>query len=148
MANTLEFEEFTTRDVPELKSWFVKPNQENRFINEYADVDAWFKLIENSDKRFGYMIYEELQPIAFLDLELYDDHSASIAFGVKPEARGQGLGKMIIKDVMALPSLYGVKKLHAGVELENIASQKVLLSSGFTKLSEQDGIIEYEKRLI
>lgn len=142
----LRFEEFTFKDMPELQSWFAQPNAENKFINDYADVETWLELIESSDKRFGYMIYQDLQPIAFLDLELYDDHSASIAFGVKPELRGKGLGKKIIQEVMNLPSLKTITQIHAGVEPDNIASQKVLLSNGFRKTTEE-GIIEFEKEI-
>ena len=144
----IEFREFTPNDISELKSWFAQPNPENKFINDYADVDAWLKLIKDDpENRFGYLIYQDSQPVAFLDLELNDDNSASIAFGVKPELRGQGLGGKIIQEVMVLPNLQGITKIHAGVEPDNAASQKVLLSNEFVKVSEEDGVIEFEKTL-
>lgn len=144
--NDIKFRKFTANDISELKSWFAQPNPENKFINDYADVDAWLKLIsDDPDNRFGYLIYQDSQPVAFLDLELNNDNSASIAFGVKPEFRGQGFGKKIIQELVTLPNLQGIKKLHAGVEPDNAASQKVLLANGFTKISEEDGIIEFEK---
>lgn len=91
------------------------------------------------------MIYLQSQPVAFLDLELFDDHSASIAFAVKPEYRGRGYGKRIVHESMTLPTFRGITKVHAGVETDNIASQKVLLANGFAKSGEENGIIEFEK---
>lgn len=146
--NDIEFREVTVTDIDELKSWFTRSSPGNRFINDYADVDAWLKLISDDPyNRFGYLIYRDSQPVAFLDLELNNDNSASIAFGVKPELRGQGLGKMIINEVTALSNLQGIKKIHAGVEPENVASQRVLQANGFVRMSEEDGIIEFEKEI-
>jgi RimJ/RimL family protein N-acetyltransferase len=145
----MQFKPFTRDDINELKSWFTKPNPENRFIYAYVDPKEkpWFELIETSTDRFGYMVYQDSQLIGFLDIEI-DGDVASIALGIKPALRGQGYGKTLIVEMMSLPELQNIKKLKAGVELENLACQKVLIANGFTKVGEDDGIIEFEKELM
>jgi len=140
----MRFEELSPENASLLENWFEKPIPENRFIQFYEDTDRWMKLIHESRDRFGYIVYKDNHMIGFADIEIEGD-TASMAIGIKPELRGQGLGKELMNAVLNLPILRGVHKLVGGVETDNIASTRMLLSLGYTEGKNDEGVVEFTK---
>ncbi|MFY9228110.1 MAG: GNAT family N-acetyltransferase [Candidatus Microsaccharimonas sp.] len=140
----MRFEPLSSENAKLIKEWFIKPIPENRFIQFYEDTDKWMRLIHDSDDRYGYIVYKDEQMIGFADIELEGD-TASTAIGIKPELRGQGLGKELMKAIFDLPILHNVHKLIGGVETDNIASTRMLLSLGYVQGEDDEGVIEFTR---
>lgn len=140
----MKFEPLSSENATLLKEWFIKPIPENRFIQFYEDTDTWMQLIEDSDNRFGFIIYKNSQMVGFADIELKGE-TAGIAIGIKPELRGRGLGKELMESIPSLPILRDVHKLICGVETVNIASTHMLHELGYIQGKNDEGVVEYTK---
>ncbi len=140
----MRFEKLSRENAPLLKQWFAKPVPENQFIQFYEDTDKWMQLIHDSDSRFGYIVYKDDQMVGFADIEI-DGDTASTAVGVTPELRGRGFGKELMKAIFDLPILQGIHKLVGGVETDNIASARMLLSLGYIEGKNDEVVVEFTK---
>jgi hypothetical protein len=75
------------------------------------------------------------------------DGSAGLAVVVSPTHRGRGLCPRIIRTALEHPRVASVRRLLAGVAVDNHASAHCLGNAGFTRLSDQpdeESMLHYE----
>jgi len=78
----------------------------------------------------------EEKPIALIDLETYNDGTASLALVVAPEMRGKGISTRIHKDIWGIPEMTGINKIIGGIEPANVAMISSLKKAG-AKISKE-----------
>lgn len=78
-----------------------------------------------------------------------DEPSGAIAYVTDPAKRRRGYGVDMLLTVMEVPALEDVSLFAAGIEPENTASVRCLLSAGFYPLdsvSDWEGMVYYARR--
>ena len=78
-----------------------------------------------------------------------DEPSGAMAYVIDPARRRRGYGRDMVRTMMAIPALEHVSLFAAGIEPENTASVRCLLSAGFQPLdpiSDFEGIVYYARR--
>lgn len=114
------------------------------WLGGYAD-EVFLRKVANDEHRVLELVEVGDKYIGFFDLDIV---SGCFSFYVEPNSRGRGYAKEIVEKVIAAGQGMGLTKLRAGVEKDNLVSQKVLERAGFIKiLSDEDGILNFEKRL-
>jgi RimJ/RimL family protein N-acetyltransferase len=84
------------------------------------------------------LVVEEERTVAFVDLEVYDDGTASLAIVVAPSVRGKGMARRVLSSLWSRPELDDVHHLFGGVSPDNVASLCCLKAAGFTIAVEAD----------
>ena len=81
--------------------------------------------------------------VGLVDLETYADNSASFAFVVAPQLRGQGWGRQLLAELLARPELAQITLLYSDVDAVNTASRRCLERAGFTvgATADADGLL-------
>ena len=124
----------------------LRDEEKRLVIEKESDPEmkqAYMEMLEgslsNSDKRIWYAIWNmELKDESgiivgdFCFKGLSDDGVIEIGYGLKEEYRHHGYMTEVVKVITEWAlSQDGVKQVEAETDAENIASQKVLLQSGF-----------------
>lgn len=108
------------------------------FITEAIKLknhNKWLISVINNPNILMYILEYESSPVGMYRLDITGD-SATIDITVDSEYRGQGIGKLIIRKLIATAKNAGVKKLIAEVKENNVPSKKLFLTSGFIKVKE------------
>lgn len=130
-----------------LQEWMENDPLGQRELSFYLNFESWSKEL-NSQSRWGWLVYEGMYPFGFIDLEVMNKTIGSFAYYVAPSHRGQGKGKKLLNLLINKAKDLKIEKLQAGAEIENVASQKALESSGFSQIGKDgDDYINYELKL-
>jgi RimJ/RimL family protein N-acetyltransferase len=84
-------------------------------------------------------------------VDVIDEPSGAIAYVTDPAQRRKGYGAQMILALMAMDALDHVSLFAAGIEPENTASVRCLLSAGFEPLdptADWEGIVYYARRRV
>lgn len=94
-----------------------------------------------------YVVEEDGQLVALLDVEIYDDLDASLAIVVAPEARRRGVGRRVLEAMWKLPELKEVKSVFGSIDADNEASRRLFKAAGFKIASkpDHDNMLRVEK---
>jgi RimJ/RimL family protein N-acetyltransferase len=117
---------------------------------------------------FGFLAWDKNVPVGYVDCGTFDrwttweggpggrgvvgvidEPSGAIAYVTDPAQRRMGYGTEMIQALMAMDVLEHVSLFAAGIEPENTASVRCLLSAGFRPLdpaTDWEGIVYYAKR--
>jgi ribosomal protein S18 acetylase RimI-like enzyme len=77
-------------------------------------------------------------------ITLNPQHVGYLDFLVKPSERRQGIGLLLVEGILRSPFARELGHLHARVEPENTAAQKILSKEGFSRVgTSEDGKIEF-----
>jgi len=98
-------------------------------LSSYKDFDAFTRLLD-LPYRYGWIAYKNNNPIGFVDLEV-NDRVGHFSFYLSPEERGHGLSKGLLLKLVNTAQEMSLEKLVAGIEENNIPSQKAVISAGF-----------------
>ena len=72
-----------------------------------------------------------------IDVEIYDNRAAGLAFVVAPIHRGRGVARRALAAIATRLASDGVQKVFGGVETDNLASIRCIEAAGFTCRSRQ-----------
>lgn len=97
--------------------------------------NKWLISAINNPNILMYILEYESSPVGMYRLDI-NGNSATIDITVDPDYRGRGIGKLIIRKLIATAKHAGVKKLVAEVKEDNGPSKKLFLASGFIKAGE------------
>ncbi|WP_066460253.1 GNAT family N-acetyltransferase [Sanguibacter suarezii] len=75
------------------------------------------------------------------------DGTVELGYGLVPSARGQGLATDAVTIALRHAGLSGARTAAADTDLSNVASQRVLLTAGFTEVDRNDSTVFYERSL-
>ncbi|WP_394939873.1 GNAT family N-acetyltransferase [Psychromicrobium sp. YIM B11713] len=73
--------------------------------------------------------------------------AVTIGYGVVPSARGRGIASQAVAEIVEIARWNQVRAVHAVTDLDNLASQRVLLKNGFTLLRSDEAQAYFENRL-
>lgn len=109
---------------------------------------SWFsRKIESSDALL-LLCYNAGRAVGQVRFELNENKSAEIDISIAQEYRGNGFGKAMLQAAIDYAhNMNGYDSFVSEVKLANQASQRMFISTGFTKIDEVDGVCYY-KRLI
>jgi RimJ/RimL family protein N-acetyltransferase len=112
-----------------LQSWFQDAELKRRLA---FPSESWFEFVTTDPVQRAQIAYESSTPVGFVHYEHESDGRVALAFGVRPDLRGRGYGKRILRAVLASPELASVERVWGGVEPDNVASIRCLTAVGFT----------------
>jgi RimJ/RimL family protein N-acetyltransferase len=99
--------------------------------------------------RIVWVAFEGRFPVGLIDVETYEDSTASFALVVAPHRRGLGIGRGVIHATIQHPRLDAVSTWVVGVEPTNPPSIRCLEGAGFKLRSatpDHQGLLIYEWR--
>jgi RimJ/RimL family protein N-acetyltransferase len=117
--------------------------------------------------RYRFLAWDKGVPVGYIDIgtfdrwatweggpdgrgvvDVIDEPSGAMAYVVDPALRRRGYGFDMMLALMGIPALSHVQLFAAGIEPENTASVRCLLSAGFAPLDPADweGIVYYARR--
>jgi ribosomal protein S18 acetylase RimI-like enzyme len=73
-----------------------------------------------------------------VDIDIDADHRAAFAIVIAPEQRRRGVARAMVETMIAEPRFAAVCEWFAGVETGNVASQQLLESRGFARMTSED----------
>jgi RimJ/RimL family protein N-acetyltransferase len=111
-----------------LQSWFANTELRRRYA---CPTQNWFYYVQNQPGVFAWMVQESSQFVGHLQLDCEQDGTGYIGFVVNPDLWNQGIGKRIIRAFLALPEAAQLTCIKAEAEVDNLASVRCLLGSGF-----------------
>ena len=131
----------TVDDKNLLENWLDSDTNEE--LRSYKDFSAWFKLL-NTLNRWGWIIEDNGSKIGFIDLEKNLNNEGYFSFYLSPVERGKGRSKNILLYLIQKAEELNLSLLKAGVNNNNIPSQKSLESIGFVQEGvAKDGYLTY-----
>jgi RimJ/RimL family protein N-acetyltransferase len=113
-----------------ITTWFADDPAGNKELVSYKDVSGWLTLL-NPLQRWGWIAYQGIDAIGFVDLEKDSSGVGHFTFYIAPDERGKGKSKELLLALVAEAQKLHIRSLQAGVDEDNLASQKSLESFGF-----------------
>lgn len=98
--------------------------------------------------RRAWVVEDDGRHVALIDVEVYNDRTASLAIVVNPDQRGCGVAQRVLVAIWDLPELANVDELFGSIDVGNEASRRCLLAAGFMVASEPDhqGMLRVEMK--
>ena len=85
------------------------------------------------------LLAEDGSVLGRFNLIFGDDGAAELGYRVAEQAAGQGVATVMVGELAELATeRYGLRKLRAATSHQNVASQKVLLNTGFVAVGPAD----------
>jgi len=119
------------RDLARLRDWFDDPESRRR-LGGILDLTRWFAYVQSQPSYYAWLALDGSTPVGFAFLEINPAGIAAIALLVAPGLRRRGYGVAILRAVLALPEVHGLRAVEAGVEHDNAASIACFRAAGFT----------------
>lgn len=114
-----------------------------RWLTDYRDEDyevelegyrKFFRDLRSNDKVDVLVAKVHGRVVGFLALwriEDYDEHTRSIGISVHPDYWGRGIATTLVKEIIELARIMGVKKIIIETLVENSAMRRVAEKTGF-----------------
>jgi len=100
--------------------------------------------------RRAWIVEEDDVPAGLVDVEVYEDQTAGLAFVIAPTRRGRGLGRRSLHAIAEQLAGGGVREVFGGAEADNVASIRCMEAAGFTRRSHEpdaEGFLYFARRL-
>ena len=167
---------FDRAELPLLEPWFEDPETQ-RWLGgpdwplmtlALSDVPLGEFRGALETGRYRFIAWDGSAPVGYIDCGTFDrwttweggpegrgvvgvidEPSGAMAYVIDPARRRRGYGRDMVRTMMAIPALEHVSLFAAGIEPENTASVRCLLSAGFQPLdpvSDFEGIVYYARR--
>ncbi|WP_052071680.1 GNAT family N-acetyltransferase [Sphingopyxis sp. MWB1] len=135
MSDTdIEFRPIETADLPALRRWFGDNELARRL--SFPD-DIWFAHVTRGADASCWVAAAAGTPIARFQLETAAGGTAYIDIGLRPDLRGQGLGRRLLEAFLAGPARFHAR-VAAFIEPDHHASLRCFSACGFRLSSEVD----------
>jgi RimJ/RimL family protein N-acetyltransferase len=125
-----------TRDLAALVgTWFAEDEEgpQRLDVGFYGADLTWWRLVEQSAVRHGWIGLLQDERVGFTDVEV-DDERGDIAIYVRREFRGRGIGTELLRLAAAEARSLGVAELVGHAESDNVPSVRCLLAAGFSEV--------------
>lgn len=109
----------------------------------YEEASAFFhklQIISQSNERYQLGIYLQDQLIGFLNDTAIEDDTIELGYMIHPDHQKKGYASEALQAIILHLFQNGFHKIIAGAFMENIASQKVMITCGMKKTNKQDRI--------
>jgi RimJ/RimL family protein N-acetyltransferase len=100
--------------------------------------------------RRAWIVEEDDAPVGLVDVEVYEDRTAGLAFVTAPDRRGSGLGRRALHAIVEQLAADGIRQVFGGAEADNAASIRCMEGAGFTRRSDEpdaEGFLYLERHL-
>jgi RimJ/RimL family protein N-acetyltransferase len=100
--------------------------------------------------RRAWIVEEDDAPVGLVDVEVYENRTAGLAFVIAPARRGSGLGRRALHAIADQLAANGVREVFGGAEPNNLASIRCMEAAGFTRRSQEpdaEGFLYFTRRL-
>jgi RimJ/RimL family protein N-acetyltransferase len=100
--------------------------------------------------RRAWIVEADDAPVGLVDVEVYEDLTAGLAFVIAPSCRGSGVGRRALQAIAEQLAGDGVREVFGGTETNNAASIRCMEGSGFTRRSHEpdaEGFLYLERHL-
>jgi RimJ/RimL family protein N-acetyltransferase len=135
-------------DCDRMGAWFADADT-NRWLGGAEWPLEVLALCDPASGRFAYAAVSGDELVGLVDVECYADRRASMAIVVAPGLRRQGVGRKILDQVLEQPDLAHILEFFGGVEVGNIASQRLITAAGFLAMQDgpdEEGFTYYARR--
>lgn len=105
----------------------------------------WLQRVIDNPYRQLYILEIDGEPVGQLRLDIEENLTAEISYGLGIEHRGKGFGKILLEQAELLVNLFGIAELTAEVLPHNMASCKLFQKLGYTE-EKKDDLYVYRKR--
>lgn len=149
---------FTNDDLPAVGEWFDDP-ETRRWLGDRRWPEMILRLVADPpaehrghrvvDRR-AWIVEEGDVRVGMIDVEIYADRTAGLAFVVAPAHRGRGVARRALGAIASQLAANGVHEVFGGVETDNVASTRCMEAAGFTRRSRQpdaEGFIYFARQL-
>ena len=133
----LKLREIEPADIDLLFEWANDPlTRKNSFHSDmiqYEDHKKWFSRMISDDSVLQYIMMEDEIPVGQIRLNL-EAEKAEIGYSIAAEYRGRGYGHIILQLIKGeIRNKHPeIRKLVARVKPDNIASNRLFISEGYT----------------
>jgi GNAT superfamily N-acetyltransferase len=119
--------------------WFDNDEEGQRRLDVsfYGVHPKWWQLVDQDAARYGWLGVMGSDAVGFVDLEVHDGRG-SFTIYVRRELRQRGIGKTLVKLLAQEARAMGVEELVGHVEPGYVASSRLVLASGFSRVGEDD----------
>ena len=117
----------------------------SRFMS--IDKDNYWHYITETENVYFYKVYNHTKLVSTIHCELHD-RVLHLAVAVFPEYQNMGLGVTILKAIQNGNLDISFDKIHASIELQNIASRKLFEKVGFSCIGKDAELFEYEYTMV
>ena len=112
----------------------TRKNSINKELISWENHSDWFKNRLNNPEYQNYIFCLKNKKVGFLRLDKKDGFD-KISFMVSPFFRGQGIGTLMIQNIL---NYFPTKKFIAEVFRDNISSNKIFLKNNFFRVHNQE----------
>ncbi len=85
--------------------------------------------------RRAWIVEEDGAPTGLVDVEVYQDRTAGLAFVIAPARRGRGVGRRALNAIAEQLAADGIREVFGGAEANNAASIRCMEGAGFARRS-------------
>ncbi len=155
----LRFVLLTAEWAARIAPWFDDPDT-RRYLGGQGWLECELELMRSAPglkfggvgvlARYVWIVCDALEsPVGLIDVELYEDQTASMALLVAPEKRGQGIGGCILYTLENLLKPWGVCSITGGIEVDNRGARRCVEKAGYVvaKTPDKQGFFHIERRL-
>jgi RimJ/RimL family protein N-acetyltransferase len=128
--SALALRALTEDDLPTLTAWF-QDTETRRRLGGMFPVPEWFGRVRHAEDKLLQVAVVGGQPVAYVDVDLESDGSASLGLLVAPGMRGQGLGRQVLEQTVQMLADRGVLRVSGEIEADNVASTRCFQAAGF-----------------
>ena len=129
------FRDLTELDLPTIRPWFDDP-ETRHWLGGWTWPEG--KLALAGPGRHTLLACLDDTPVGLVDIDIGSEQRAAFAIVVAPDLRRSGVGQNIVAALVADERFTEVSEWLAGVERGNIASQRLLIRCGFTRMTDED----------
>ncbi len=141
------FQSLETVHFPLLEPWFNDEELKKRLGGFYPVVPQ-LEFILQAEHHHAWVIKENEQMIAFLELEVENGGIANILFVMNPAYRGQGRCLDVLQKAKSLSIFQDLKEVHAYIEEDAMASKRCFEKAGYRYVSKEEGFEKWVKNTL
>jgi len=143
---SIHFSEASIQDAELLLRWrndeLSRLSSINQGVINLDEHLAWLTKSLTDTSRKILIAFLGKVPVGTMRMDAFQNDT-ELSWTVAPEARGKGIGKRMLQQALSLTG----GRIVARIREENLASQKIALSSGFSKIQVENGIGLWEKQV-
>lgn len=126
-----------------LEAWFEDAELRHRYSRP---TPGWLNYVRSEPGVYAWMIHENDVAVGHLQLDVGTSGTAHLGVVVKPELRGRGYGKRILRALLDRPEVSHLDQIVGEVEVDNVASRRCLEAVGFVQQGREpngDGFLSF-----
>jgi GNAT superfamily N-acetyltransferase len=126
---TLRLAELTEDRAAMVAAWFETDAEARARFDLYDEHPRWWRLVEASDSRAGFIGWSGNEPVGFVDIEVRDAEATFVVM-VRSDRRNIGLGRRLIELAKEEAARRGAERLVGYVEPDHGACLRCCVAAG------------------